>query len=267
MADTGLIPSSDEMGTYQLMAKHAANSGFFKNIGGEGGLLSIVLYARELGLPPMQCLFGGMRNIKGNIELSPRLMNSMIRKAGHKLQIIKCDNFICTIKGTRSDTGETYESTFTMDDAKQANLLIGGSAWTKHPSDMLFKSALSRIARRLFPDVIATAYVEGEIPGDDQIIDTGKSMSKTEVIETIQIEEAKPAESPVVAESASPVVESEPGLSKDQARIVEKLIGEDGDLFVRILDGYKVSNLQNIPAKHFDTICSTLKKRKDPKEK
>ena len=58
---------------------------------------------------------------------------------------------------------------------------------------------------------------------------------------------------------------TEPMLSNDQARIIEKLIGEDGDLFNRILDGYKARDLLEIPAKNFDLICGTLKKRKEAK--
>ncbi len=253
MAETALIPTTDEMNTYQVMAKHAANSGFFKNIGGEGGLLSIVLYARELGLPPMQCLFGGMHNIKGNIELSPRLMNAMIRKCGHKLEILECNNVICRISGTRSDTGEKYEASFCIDDAKSAGIYRSESSWTRHPSDMLFKSCLSRVARRLFPDVISTAYVEDEIPDDND-----KEIKVKDPVDAVRIIDVKSVE----VETAP-----EPTLTKDQARIIEKLIGEDGDLFNRILDGYKVANLLDIPDKHFDIICGTLKKRKEIKQK
>lgn len=255
MAENSLIPTFDEMNTYQLLAKHAANSGFFKNIGGEGGILSIVLYARELGLPPMQCLFGGMHNIKGNIELSPRLMNSMIRKCGHKLEILECNNVICRIKGTRSDTGEKYEASFRIDDAKSAGLFRPDSGWTKHPSDMLFKSCLSRVARRLFPDVISTAYVEDEIP-NDHIVSVDKEIQPKETIQIVEVVEPEAVQAP-----------ADPTLSKDQARIIEKLIGEDGDLFNRILDGYKVRDLLDIPLRHFDIICGTLKKRKELQKK
>src|ERR1043165_6977151 len=93
--DYPVIPSEAEFKTYLIMAEKASKSPFFSKMGGEGGILSIILFARELGLPPMQCLFGGTSNINGKIEISARLMNSMIRNAGHKLNIRTSTHKIC----------------------------------------------------------------------------------------------------------------------------------------------------------------------------
>lgn len=166
MAEYALIPSENEIKAIEVMAKNAVDSKFFHNLNGFGGIFSIALYARELGLPPMQCLFGGMHNIQGKIELSARLMNSMIRKAGHRIEIIESSDTKCTLKGSRKDSGETSTISFSLDDAKRAGIYREGSGWTKWPSDMLFARALSRLARRLFPDIIGTAYVEGELSED-----------------------------------------------------------------------------------------------------
>ncbi len=203
--ENSLIPSPEELTVYQVMAKQAANSKFFANLGSEGGILSIMLYARELGLPPVQCLFGGMNNIQGKIELSPRLMNSMIRKAGHKLEIIESTHLICKIKGTRSDTKEVYEASYAIAEARMAGIFKTGGAWEKHPSDMLFKSCLSRLARRLFPDVISTAYVENEV--------------ESEIIDAEIVPEAKPPVSefipPIHALEIRNRLESNKGIVKD----------------------------------------------------
>lgn len=161
--ETSLVPSNDELHVYQIMAKKATESQFFSKIGGESGLLSIMLMARELGLPAMQSVMGGMNIIQGKVELSPRLMNSMIRKAGHKIEILECSDIKCTLKGSRNDTSETYSCSFTIEDARKAGLVRSGGGWEKWASDMLFARCLSRLARRLFADVISTAYVEGEI--------------------------------------------------------------------------------------------------------
>jgi hypothetical protein len=161
-----LIPTQEELNVYQTMAKTAGQSQLFANIGGEARLLSIMLMARELGLPPMQALMGGMNVIQGKetkVELSPRLMNSMIRKAGHKIEILESTEQLCKLKGNRHDTKEEYVCVFTIDDARRAGLVRGGGGWEKFASDMLFARCLSRLARRLFADVISTAYVEGEI--------------------------------------------------------------------------------------------------------
>jgi hypothetical protein len=147
----------------EVLADHAFSSKHFEKLGGKAGIFCIAMYALELGLPPMTCLFGGMRPVLGNIELSPRLMNGMIRKAGHRIEIQECTNEKCTIKGVRHDTKEEYFTSFTMQEARSAGLVRSGGGWEKYPSDMLFARCLSRLARRLFPDIISSAYVDGEI--------------------------------------------------------------------------------------------------------
>lgn len=164
-----LVPSNDELSVYQLIAKTAAQSQLYAKIGGETGLLSIMLMARELGIPPMQALTS-MSMIQGKVEVSPRLMNMMIRKAGHRLDILECSETSCKIKGTRHDTKEEYTCSYTIDEARKAGLVRSGGGWEKYASDMLFARCLSRLARRLFADVISSAYVEGEI-SDAEYVD------------------------------------------------------------------------------------------------
>lgn len=158
-----LIPSNHELSVYQVMAKQASDSKFFNALGGEAGIATIMLYARELGVPPMQAITGGLHNIQGKIEISARMINTKIRQAGHALKIIQLDNKACTIVGKRADTGEEYTARYTIDDAAKAGLIKPGGNWTKSPEDMLFARCISRLGRRLFPDVIGTAYVEGEV--------------------------------------------------------------------------------------------------------
>lgn len=161
--DFDLVPNDEEIKAIQTIATHAAKSKFFDKLGGQEGCMCIALMARELGVPIMQALSGGIRYILGNVEISPRLMNSMIRQRGHRIEIIESSNTKCTIKGTRKDTGETYTCSYTIEDGRQAGLVKPNSGWEKFASDMLFARAISRLSRRLFPDIIGPAYVEGEI--------------------------------------------------------------------------------------------------------
>lgn len=227
-----LIPKKEEFDIYQTMAKKAFESKYFDKLGGEAGILSIMLMAREMGLPPMQCIMDGMQNIQGKIVLSPRLMNSMIRKAGHKMEIESTDKF-CKIKGIRSDTDESSTVVFTIEEADRAGLLRPNSPWTKYPSDMLFARCLSRLARRLFADVISTAYVEGEIEE--------KPTSPESKSNDITIQEPEKPKSPI-----QPHVEAKFCLNEDQVKLVEKLIGPDEDFKQIILKGYGVSELCKI---------------------
>jgi hypothetical protein len=158
-----MIPSEHEMMVYTTMAKQAVTSKMYKGIGDESGVMMIMLSARELGIPAMSALNGGLNIIQGKVEISARMMNALIRKAGHQIQVKESTNSSCTLIGRRCDTGETITASFTVAEAQLAGLVKQGGGWTKWPKDMCFARALSRLARQLFSDVIGIGYVEGEI--------------------------------------------------------------------------------------------------------
>lgn len=157
-----LMPSAQEFQMLQVIAKNAQDSGLYSTVGNQQAkIFMVLLAARELGVSPMLALNGGIWNIQGKIEISARLMNGLIRRAGHSIKIIVSNDTHCTLLGTRTD-GDSFETSFTMEDATKAGL-SSGNVWKKYPADMLYNRCMSRLARRLFPDVIGTAYIEGEI--------------------------------------------------------------------------------------------------------
>lgn len=158
-----LLPAANEFQILQTVARSAAASGLYNGVGTEQKILMILLAARELGIKPMQALNGGLWNIQGKIEVSARLMTAMIRQARHSIKIKSLSDKECTLEGKRADNGDSFDSSFTIEEAQRAGLVRPGSNWIKYPQDMLYARALSRLARRLFADVIGTAYVEGEI--------------------------------------------------------------------------------------------------------
>lgn len=164
---TNLLPNINEFQMFQTIAKTAQMSGLYKGVGEESKIFMILLAARELGVSPMLALNGGIWNIQGKIEISARLMNSLIRRAGHSLEIKECSNKACTLKGKRIDNGDMAEASFTIEEAQAAGL-ANRDVWKKYTQDMLYARAMSRLARRLFSDVIGTAYVEGEIRDIDK---------------------------------------------------------------------------------------------------
>lgn len=160
-------PSDHEMMVYQTMAKTAVESKMYRGIGDQAGVMMIMLSARELGIPPMQALNGGINIIQGKAEISARMMSALIRNAGHQIKIKESTDTNCILIGTRFDTSETEECEFSIADANRAGLVKPGGGWTKFPKDMCFARALSRLARQLFSDVIGIGYVEGEIKATD----------------------------------------------------------------------------------------------------
>jgi hypothetical protein len=163
VAISNSLPSEHEMMVYHTMAEQAVSSKMYKGIGEKAGVMMIMLSARELGIPAMQALNGGINIINGKAEISARMMSALIRKAGHKITLKENTDISCTLVGTRCDTGEVQAATYTFAEAQKAGLVKPGGGWMKNPKDMVFARALSRLARQLFSDVIGIGYVEGEI--------------------------------------------------------------------------------------------------------
>lgn len=134
----------------------------YKKLGPEG-IFAIIEYSKAVGIDPRIGLNGGMNVVHGKIEISSRLMNSMIRQAGHSIRLGEETNSTqCVLYAKRADNGDTWKTSYTMEEAKAANLTKNPS-WTTSRNDMLFARAISRLARQLFPDVIHGAYVLDEI--------------------------------------------------------------------------------------------------------
>lgn len=205
------LPSEHEMMVFKVMADAAEASRMYGSIGGKGGVMMIMLSARELGIPPCQALNGGINLIKGKIEISARMMNALIRRAGHQLTTVELEDTHCTVMGKRCDTGETQTLTYSIKDAQKAGLVKSGGGWEKFPKDMLFARAMSRLARQLFSDVIGIGYVEGEIK-DGEILDV------------------KPIEAPI--EEPKPPVECSPEQYK---AFVEKHSGDYPKTLIKFL--------------------------------
>jgi hypothetical protein len=156
-----------EVNALQKIASNANASGLYNAVGGEAKIFMILMSAKELGIPPMQALNGGIWNIQGKVELSARMVNAMLRKAGIKITIKRLDGKGCILHGTRPDTGDECTVSFLEEEAKLAGVL-GRPVWKSHPEDMYFARAMSKLGRRLGPDILGTAYVEGEIAEENE---------------------------------------------------------------------------------------------------
>ena len=248
MSQNSLIPTTDEMNIVQSMAKRAVESKYFQALGGESGLAMIMLYARDLNIPLTQAIFGGMHSIQGKITISANMMNNLIRKAGHRLEIIENSNNQCTIKGTRRDTGDSCTCGFSIADAKLAGVYKAGGSWDKYPSDMCFARAISRLARRLFPDIIGPSYVEGELdkPEKEEAKKEQKSFDQAvEVVEEVKYEEKKI-------------------MTSEHVKELEDAIGDDKTFLVKLFAWQAVSSLSELDDKLFDKLIAHARKNARP---
>lgn len=240
--ELALVPTKEEFDIIQMMAKTAAESKHFEKIGGFAGLFSIALYAREMGISPMVALHGGLVPVMGKITMSSEMMNSLIRQKGHKLEILESSDKLCRIKGTRKDTGETYTCSFSIEDARRAGLIKNGGGYDKHTDDMLFARCISKIKRRLFPDVACKAYVEGEI----------------EEADSVEEKEDAPVQVEGIAIPST--------MSVEHVEELHDLIQGDAEYIKKIVDHYKVDSLEEIEDKYFDVIRKRASQKAKQKE-
>ena len=182
------MPSEHEMMVYHTMAEQAVSSKMYKGIGEKAGIMMIMLSARELSIPPMQALNGGINIINGKVEISARMMSALIRKAGHQIKVEENTELVCVLTGKRCDTGESQKASFSVAEAQKAGLVKQGGGWTKFPKDMCFARALSRLARQLFSDVIGIGYVEGEIRATEAEVVMPDDM----IAEEVEVEDEAP---------------------------------------------------------------------------
>lgn len=170
---------------------------------GSEGIFAIIETAKSLGIDPKQALNGGLYYVKGKIEMTARMMNAIIRSRGHSITKDKnSSDTCCILHGKRCDTGDTWSESFSIKEATAAGLVRSGGPWVTFPRDMLFARALSRLARQLFPDVIGSVYVEGEISMDTNIKEVpNNSFSQAELnensVEPIEVIDIGPSDEQV----------------------------------------------------------------------
>jgi len=154
----------------------------------------LVMYAKEIGIHPVKALMCGFDIIQGKITMKPMMMNDMIRKAGHSIQIVHNTDKICELKGTRRDNGDTCTITFTSEDAKKAGLSEKDN-YKKWPANMLYARAMGNLARMLFADVVGGVYMEGEL--DTQIpAKKAEPEEKEQITINVETGEVAPTASP-----------------------------------------------------------------------
>lgn len=160
------LPMGEEADIMLKWASMMSETKFYQKMVAEGGknaVVAVFLAARELNIPPMQAINGGLWIVQGRVTLSAQMMGFMIRRAGHKLIKKTGSKEMCHLHGERKDTGEVGEMIFTIEEARKAGLVKPNGTWEKYPAVMLYNRCLSMLAKQLFQDTIGNSMVEGEI--------------------------------------------------------------------------------------------------------
>jgi len=118
----------------------------------DSAVTAAILYGRELGLGPMTAL-QSVHVIKGTPSITAQMMRGLILAAGHDLEVTDATNTRAVVRGRRAGGTDWQEASYSMDDAKAANL-AGQPQYRARPQEMLVARATTRLARRMFADVI-----------------------------------------------------------------------------------------------------------------
>lgn len=130
-------------------------------------LLACILTGHEMGLAPMAAL-RGIHVIEGRPSISAELMRAMVLRAGHDVWTEEASGSRVTLCGRRAGSSEVTRVTWTLDDARRANL-AGKQNWTRYPRAMLLARATSELVRLLFPDVVSIGYTPDEVASGEDV--------------------------------------------------------------------------------------------------
>lgn len=147
------------------LAKNLYESRMFSAYGTPQAVLSTIMVGRELGLPAMASL-RGIHNIEGRHALSASLMVALILKSGmaEYFRPVSISETEATYETLRRGPGQQpFTLTHTIAMAVTAQLVKKDSNWMKVPTDMLVARCQSRLARLIYPDLIAGLYTPDEL--------------------------------------------------------------------------------------------------------
>lgn len=192
---TGIPQSfSDIKGLSEAFVK----SGMFEDIKGIYQAIVKIQAGIELGLPPVYSM-QNINMIRGKLVGNANLLALLVKKSGrYNYRIIEHTEQICSIEFFEIENGKAVsvgKSTFSMDDAKRANLVKPDSGWVKYPRAMLFSRAISQGARLYCPDAIGGVYTDEEMKSISVSTQELPIEPVTEV-ETETVEQEKPEEQP-----------------------------------------------------------------------
>lgn len=148
-------------------AKMLVPTGFLpKGIDTPAKAVAVMLKGRELGIPPMYAL-SNIHIIQGKPTVSAELLLAIIYRdqGDDALMFTETSETRATVRYKRRSWRETKTFTFSIEDAKRAEITTGSNAhsWKHYPAAMLRARCISAVARLAFPDSIGGMYTPDEM--------------------------------------------------------------------------------------------------------
>ena len=167
----------------------------------------ILLTGRELGLSPMQSL-RGIYVVNGAPVLSSDLLVAVVRRSGlcASWRVVESTPDACTITTIRQGESESTTKTWTMLDAKRAQV-TGKPIWSQYPAQMLRHRCAADLAREVYPDVVLGLYTPEEMDSVE------REPARREPVQVVVAAPDPRDLAPLGVEAAAPLAFATPGLS------------------------------------------------------
>lgn len=152
----------------RTLAKDMYDSHMFSAYGSPPAVLSTIMVGRELGLPAMASL-RSIHNIEGRHALAASLMVALVLRSGlaEYFEPIEFTDKLATFETKRKGARNPVRLTHTIEMAQQAWTKSADawakSGWGRVPTDMLVARATARLARMVYPDLLAGLYTPDEL--------------------------------------------------------------------------------------------------------
>ena len=197
-------------------------SNMFPDIQSEAAACAKIIIGRGLGLTDYDAMTG-LHIIKGKAVLAANLMAAAIKRAGKYDYRANCTDTECSIvffgRNGTNEWEEIGESTFTLDDAKRAQLQ--GDNWRKYPKAMLFARCISAGYKQHCPDALGAAPVYVEAHGETEITDEAPAPTQARGHEAPKARAALAAAQPATIDAEAPEAEDEPEAAPAPAKPAE----------------------------------------------
>jgi len=147
------------------MAKRLAESDLLPKIlkNKPADVAIILLTGIEFGLQPMAAI-RGINVIEGKASMSADLLSGLVQQKVHVCEyfrMVTCTDTLATFETKRHGHSEAVKLSYTIEQAQRAGL-TGKDNWKKHPADMLAARCISRLSKRVYPDITQGCYVPDE---------------------------------------------------------------------------------------------------------
>lgn len=181
LAVSGSVQINGIPEVFRLAESLAGATGFVPAayLGKPHAIAAAILTGLEINMGPMEAL-REIHIVQGRPTLSAGAMLARAIRSGVRVEWLEASDKAARLKLTRGSV--SYEQSWTIEDAKRAQLLGKSGPWQTYPGAMLRARAISAAVRAFCPDVIGGGGLY--TPDEAEHIEAPRAPSRVEVVST-----------------------------------------------------------------------------------